>query len=362
MLTHYQTLDVARSADVGVIRKAYYKISLLHHPDKTVHLSDAERAHRELLFKQANVAFEVLSDPQRRQAYDQNLRIEQAQATTRPHRAARRRTTADRQPPDVAREPMSSPPCRPYKSKPRESQNFPSPQGVPRAPSSAHRFTVGTLGKAPEFHWYHCQLNEYDKHTTLTYNNWLGWNFSVNVARRFKVMARPCVPSKPGPEILAIRLPLLRRADDASRAPDDMVIDIRSVPGNKHIFMCSTIVESQAAGLEVVVEMAIAPEAAQAVAQGPVMWNWTYNIEHEPLASNMIAKATKYLFYPYKPFTAISPLENMPMPPYPEESPMHGLLDQFPGMTIEEPAPGTYCVKEEQHGKIMWRLTAVGSM
>lgn len=63
MLTHYQTLEVSQYADLLAIKKAYHSISLLCHPDKTVHLPDEERAQREQLFKHANVAFEVLSNP-----------------------------------------------------------------------------------------------------------------------------------------------------------------------------------------------------------------------------------------------------------------------------------------------------------
>lgn len=369
MFTHYHTLDVTRSADLGAIKKAYYKISLLHHPDKTVHLPDTERAQREQLFKLANVAFEVLSGSQKRKAYDQNLRAGQAQSTTRTYNAARKPTarpqhgsTTDRQPPDDDCKPASSSPSKSPNAKPGEFQGFPSPQGIHRAPTSAHRFTASTLGKAPDFHWSHCQLNEYSSHATLTYNNWLGWNISVNIGSHFKVIAGPIIPPKPVLESITIRLPVQRKVSDIPHVTDDVAFDLRGVPGNKHTYMCSTLVESQAAGLEVVVEFAVAPAIAPAIAQGPVVWNWAYSIEHEPLAAGMIAKVTASLFYPYKPFIAVSPRETMPTPLYPEDSPMYRLLTQFPGIRIEEPASGTYLAKEEQQGKIMWRLTAVGSM
>ncbi|KAF1926157.1 DnaJ-domain-containing protein [Didymella exigua CBS 183.55] len=287
MLTHYQMLEVSRSADLGAIKKAYYRISLLYHPDKTVHLPDAERTQREQLFKLANVAFEVLSDPQKRKAYDQT---------------------------------------------------------------------------APDFHWHYCQLNEYSKYTTLTYNNWLGWNFSIMVASHFKVVARPVIPQKPVSESIVVRLPLLRKGKHAPCSPHNIAIDLRGVPGNKHTILCSALVESQAAGLEVVVELAIAPETAQPIAQGPVSWKWAYSIDHRPLAVSTQARVTSTLFYPYKPFMAIAPRGSMPAPPYPEGSPMRGLLSQFPGIKIEEPESDSYCVREEQQGKTVWRLTAVGSM
>lgn len=370
MLTHYQTLNVSLSADIGAIKKAYHKISLLHHPDKMVHLPDAERARREQLFKFANVAFEVLSDPQKRKTYDQNLRTGQSRSTTHDRNTAARNTTThppyglapDAQPPNGGGEPTRSPPPRSPTANPGGTQGFQGSQGIQRAPSSTHRFTASTLGKAPDFHWYHCQLNEYSKHTTLTYNNWLGWNFAIIVANHFKVIAKPVIPQKPVSESIIIRLPLLRKPKEEPHSPNNVVIDLRGAPGNKHTILCPALVESQAAGLELVVELAIAPESAQRIAQGSVAWKWAYVIDHEPLAAGMIAKVTNILFYPYKPFMAISPRERMPAPPYTDESPMRGLLAQFPGMKIGEPAPDTYCVKEEQQGKVMWRLTAVGSM
>ncbi|KAJ4337386.1 hypothetical protein N0V87_004709 [Didymella glomerata] len=243
-----------------------------------------------------------------------------------------------------------------------DTQSFRSSPSIQRAPSSTHRFTASTLGKAPDFHWYHCQLNEYSTATTLTYNNWLGWNFSINVASHFKVVARPIIPQKPASESILIRVPLLRKEIDAPRAPNNVFVDLRGVPENKHTVLYSMLVEFQAGGMELVVKFAVASVIAQAVAQGPVAWKWTYNIDHEPPTAATQARVTTMLLFPYMPFMAIAPSGGMPAPPYPEESPMRGLLKQFPSIKIEEFAPEAYCVKEEQLGKAMWRLTAVGSM
>jgi DnaJ-class molecular chaperone len=38
MLNYHQSLNVDISADLATIKKAYYKISLLHHPDTKLHL------------------------------------------------------------------------------------------------------------------------------------------------------------------------------------------------------------------------------------------------------------------------------------------------------------------------------------
>ncbi|KAJ4378297.1 hypothetical protein N0V86_005997 [Didymella sp. IMI 355093] len=216
---------------------------------------------------------------------------------------------------------------------------------------------ASTLGKAPDFQWYHCQLNEYNKDTTLTYNNWLGWNFSISLASHFKVIAKPDIPQKPVPESIVIRLPLLRKGDNVPRTTDNVCIDLRGVPGDKYIIVCSALIESQAAGLELIVEFVIAHETAQTTVQGPTVWKWAYSIDHEPLMADTQARVTNMLLFPYLPFMAIAPHGGMPTPPYPGESPMRELLMQFPEMKIEESAPDIYCVQEEQQGKTMWRLT-----
>ncbi len=62
----YQTLGVSRTASADEIRKAYKKLAKENHPDaKPGDNSAAER------FKAASAANEVLSDPEKRKAYDQ---------------------------------------------------------------------------------------------------------------------------------------------------------------------------------------------------------------------------------------------------------------------------------------------------
>jgi curved DNA-binding protein len=62
---YYQTLGVARDAPADEVKKAYRKLARKYHPDVSKE-SDAEKR-----MKEVNEAYEVLSDPEKRAAYDQ---------------------------------------------------------------------------------------------------------------------------------------------------------------------------------------------------------------------------------------------------------------------------------------------------
>ncbi len=63
---YYEVLGVDRSAGEPDIKKAYRRLAMKHHPDRS---PDSEKA--DVKFKEAKEAYEVLSDAQKRAAYDQ---------------------------------------------------------------------------------------------------------------------------------------------------------------------------------------------------------------------------------------------------------------------------------------------------
>src|SRR5512143_1576687 len=66
---YYEVLGVAKNATEDDIKKAYRKLAMKHHPDRNQ--GDGAKASEEK-FKEAKEAYEMLSDPQKRAAYDQH--------------------------------------------------------------------------------------------------------------------------------------------------------------------------------------------------------------------------------------------------------------------------------------------------
>jgi molecular chaperone DnaJ len=63
---YYEVLDVGRDATDAEIKKAFRRLAIKYHPDKN---PSGDRASEER-FKEANEAYNVLSDPDKRAAYD----------------------------------------------------------------------------------------------------------------------------------------------------------------------------------------------------------------------------------------------------------------------------------------------------
>jgi molecular chaperone DnaJ len=62
---YYEVLSVSRDCDDGTLKTAYRKLALQYHPDRNPNNHEAEER-----FKEAAEAYAVLSDPQKRAAYD----------------------------------------------------------------------------------------------------------------------------------------------------------------------------------------------------------------------------------------------------------------------------------------------------
>jgi curved DNA-binding protein CbpA len=61
---HYKTLDILKNANNKEIKIAYRRLARKYHPDRNSNVSDE-------IMKNINIAFEVLSDPEKRKQYDE---------------------------------------------------------------------------------------------------------------------------------------------------------------------------------------------------------------------------------------------------------------------------------------------------
>ena len=77
--THYEILGVKQTASPEDVKRAFRRRAMRHHPDRN---PNDPKAHAK--FNRISEAYEVLSDPGRRQTYDLALTLEGAPAPPQP--------------------------------------------------------------------------------------------------------------------------------------------------------------------------------------------------------------------------------------------------------------------------------------
>lgn len=76
-MSHYKTIGVSEDATIDEVKRAFRELAIQCHPDH--HPGDKAK---EAQFKEINAANEVLSDPEKRAAYDKRLASERLAART----------------------------------------------------------------------------------------------------------------------------------------------------------------------------------------------------------------------------------------------------------------------------------------
>lgn len=81
-MRYYAELGIASTATPAEVRRAYLALARRHHPDRLGDRSPGERARSAARMARVNEAWNVLSDPSRRAAYDRAIDVASAPAGT----------------------------------------------------------------------------------------------------------------------------------------------------------------------------------------------------------------------------------------------------------------------------------------
>jgi hypothetical protein len=198
MPSHYEVLGVALTATHGEIKKAFHRLALKNHPDKTQHLSVGEREYREQKFKNVNSAWETLSDATARQTYDRTLRSNPSSTSWTTESSGTWWTTP--KPPNAPRKPKD-----------------PAPSGFPDPLPWAEHSVVDGTG---------C--------TTLFYRSSTGWEFFIDVSDKWNFTVGPVLTP---PRDTAISVDItIQMVPNCMRSPiglpKEVVIRMRATPNS----------------------------------------------------------------------------------------------------------------------------------
>ena len=67
---HYRVLGIARNATQTDVKRRYFVLARQYHPDRQQHSTPLQRKRHAELFPQVNLAYQTLSDPEKRDKYD----------------------------------------------------------------------------------------------------------------------------------------------------------------------------------------------------------------------------------------------------------------------------------------------------
>jgi hypothetical protein len=484
---HYVLLNIDPKADDAAIRRAYHRIALANHPDKTLGLPAAERERKATVFKQAAAAYECLLDHTKRRNYDYTLprarpsytappRSTPAPTPGREQQSGFKRPGAsgytqpskrETQPPPPPRQPPQQPPKtkpRPFQAprffhpfrnpackapppsrpdaqfkpqpfpnvyafkaggggmpntspsqnpnpaakpgvggKPRpnngtasppfyaytetegpgnatahyqtitaqyayqsysleelrvadylQNRRFSSPQG------NKHAFTAGTAPSgATSSPWFYAPVTESLSHTTLTFSNSCGWNFSVSTSRSCTWTHAPILPYRGADTAgeITVKIPL-QRAGVRTYKDVDVMVNVKSTPGFRSTALSSIVVERASDSGIIELQITLATASGPPSLVPAPSWIWAFDADMGYLIPFYnIMRATQLIFYPSYPSHAVPQRI-----PHPEGSPQAMLTRLYPGIRFGNMSEHSYCAEVEWGGRKLWRLLAVGSM
>ena len=373
---HYQVLGIDIQANDAVIKKAYRRVALANHPDKTLHLSTAEIEQRTQIFKRATTAQEVVLDSAKRKSYNKTL----ARAV-RPSSAPTARAPQAKPPPAPASDAPGFKRPPPPRTTSRGTDPFQPPKfhyfGGPRElplskatqtpPQNTHPFTAGDPATyPPPSPYFYAPVTETPQRTILTYSNNDNWTFSIGISKKYEWTFGPKLPflGEETKDMIAIKFRLRRTATTpATVFIKDVVLTVESTPDDRSVAVSSIFAERKD-GIDLWVTMAgigTAPTTIPAPVKQSWMWTWDVDLGFL-VPFYKILRATHLMFYPRYPAHAVG-VDGATPPtqgPFPRGSPAAELARMFPGMAFVGRTRWSYCQEVKREGETFWQLAAVG--